>query len=756
MGMQLPPELADVAADAGVKWPEADEDKMRGTAQAWRDAGTKLTTLTTDADHAAQGALNSVTGSTGEAARRHWSTFVAPDTGHLTASAHGCNTAANRLDHAADQVGAAKVEIVRNLICLAKNKDAAHSAAGAGHPTALLGLDTVVRGTAANVTNITNNLVTAVQPASGVDMAGVQNVVNPNPGTHGPVSAVVDPLVGSGDQSVVSTVVDPVVRGVADPVVSTVVDPVGHGPGVVDPGGPGHGPGVVSGVVDPVVRGVADPAVQVVDPGPGPGGGHGPGPAFGHPDVTGPVHVDLPTPPAGQTMQAGLAPGAILDPAAGTHLPPNAPGQLPPSGPGGPNPILGGGPGGPGPGGPAPGGAPLPGPGGPVPAPGAGRAGGALPGGGALPAPVPAGRAGTVLPGPGGGAVPGESGARPGPTPGPGAGPRPGGPGAVPVPSPGGAAPAPGAPGPVAPGPGAPAKQGPGAVVPAPGGPPPVAGGKPGAELLEPGAGAKPVAPGALAKGQLSSAVPPVPVAPITQATPAPVGPPPPTPEDAAMLFWVHMFPIGHMPVVSDRPARQLPPPPEELDYAPGLRFEPGDHPQHHTIRATMGEQASSQGLPAGHPDVAELAEGYDPLGGQHERDWDRRYLVRLGSVTPQGISSEGKEFAWPPGEVHPEGGTATGDPELLPEGTLIDRFGSPHGRVFSADATPFARRSLPPDALDAGYHRYRVERPLPVHRTISAPWFGQPGGGERYRTTYTAEELVAFGYLTDLTGGEA
>ncbi len=221
------------------------------------------------------------------------------------------------------------------------------------------------------------------------------------------------------------------------------------------------------------------------------------------------------------------------------------------------------------------------------------------------------------------------------------------------------------------------------------------------------------------------------------------------------MLFWVHMFPMGHMPVVSDRPARQLPPPPVELDYAPGLRFEPGDHPLHHTIRATMSEPVLAEGLAADHPEVAALAEGYDPLGGQHERDWDRRYLVRLGSVTPQGISSEGKEFAWPPGESYPEGGTAPGDPELLQEGTLIDRFGSPAGRGFSADGTPFTRRSLPPDALDAGYHRYRVERPLPVHRTISAPWFGQPGGGERYRTTYTAEELVTFGYLIELTGGE-
>ena len=230
------------------------------------------------------------------------------------------------------------------------------------------------------------------------------------------------------------------------------------------------------------------------------------------------------------------------------------------------------------------------------------------------------------------------------------------------------------------------------------------------------------------------------------------------------MLFWVHMFPIGHMPVVSDRPALQLPPPPVEVDYAAGMRFEPGDHPLHDEVSgaARLAELRTGPppvepavGLPADDPAVAALSQGHDPLGGQHEREWDRRYLVRLGSVTAHGLSSEGKEYAWPPGEWYPEGGTAPGEPDLLAADTVIDRFGPPGGRVFSADATPFARRSLPPELLAAGYRRYRVRRALPVWRTVSAPWFGQPGGGERYRSTYSALELVALGYLEELGGGE-
>jgi hypothetical protein len=148
---------------------------------------------------------------------------------------------------------------------------------------------------------------------------------------------------------------------------------------------------------------------------------------------------------------------------------------------------------------------------------------------------------------------------------------------------------------------------------------------------------------------------------------------------------------------------------------------------------------------------VQKLLEGHDPLGGGNERDWDRRYLVRLGSVTAHGISPEGLEYNWPISEQHPEGGSASGEPEVLDAGTVIDRFGTPHGRVFAADGTVFAQRSLPPPHKDTGYRRYKVLQPLPVWRAVSAAWFGQPGGGVRYRTTHSAVELVALGYLEEI-----
>jgi hypothetical protein len=72
---------------------------------------------------------------------------------------------------------------------------------------------------------------------------------------------------------------------------------------------------------------------------------------------------------------------------------------------------------------------------------------------------------------------------------------------------------------------------------------------------------------------------------------------------------------------------------------------------------------------------------------------------------------------------------------------------------VFAAAGTPFAQRSLPPAHLEHGYRCYRVLRPVPVWRSVSAAWFAQSGGGVRYRTTHSALELVALGYLADVTG---
>ncbi|HEY0640166.1 MAG TPA: TNT domain-containing protein, partial [Pseudonocardiaceae bacterium] len=218
---------------------------------------------------------------------------------------------------------------------------------------------------------------------------------------------------------------------------------------------------------------------------------------------------------------------------------------------------------------------------------------------------------------------------------------------------------------------------------------------------------------------------------------------------DPLSAFLLLLFPDGRRPEPGILPVRQVVPPPPELDLAAGLRFPPGDHPQAHLVDAAGPCDADPAEDPE-RPAPSGVTAGYDPLGGQHERDWERRFVVRAAGEETHA------EYAWPPAEVFPEGGCAPEAVEamVLEPGTALDRFGAPDGRVLSADGTPFAARSLPPEYLGHGYHRYRVERPLPVWRTVSAPWFGQPGGAVRYRATHPVRDLLATGHLSVVPAG--
>ena len=99
-----------------------------------------------------------------------------------------------------------------------------------------------------------------------------------------------------------------------------------------------------------------------------------------------------------------------------------------------------------------------------------------------------------------------------------------------------------------------------------------------------------------------------------------------------------------------------------------------------------------------------------------------------------------------------PEGCVEAGEPIVLGPDTVIDRLGDGEGRVFAPEGTAVAQRSLPPEHVERGYRRYRVMRPLPVWQGVSTSWFGQPGGGLRYRATYPLVELVAMGFVVELT----
>ncbi|WP_229369301.1 TNT domain-containing protein [Umezawaea beigongshangensis] len=749
MGIELPVELADVAARAGVAWPEADEDGMRASATAWREAGNRISRLAAESDGSAGEVLASFTGEAGDAARRNWNAVVAPD-GDLAEAVRGCAAAADRLEHAADRIGAAKVGIVRELVDLAKNADAAGTAAAAGHPTALLGLDTAVRGAAATVADLTGTLAGAVRLDSGVDVAAARPPVDADPGAHGGglLPGLLDPVLTTATNTAdavapvvtgaVHTVV-PVV-GVVGEVVETVVETAA---GTVAPV-----VGTVGGVVDEVVRTASDtvvdtaaPVVDTVAP------------------VVAPV-VGTTGEVVQHTVDAVVAPvvepvvESVVEPAAGTagQVVPGVAGPALDAGHDAVTPLTG---------------VPVQTPASPLPPPADQGFAGPPRHEGATNQSLVSGVRPADLP-----AAPVQAPAQPPVVP----------PSAVPPAAP--PAPAPGLPqtgvplagaasgGPAAGGvaqhqgpqqrsvepqrtpesqrseraqPGAPAQQqsaGKGDARSK------AADAAAAAAVVVVGMRTQPDADhrGPQRTGQASSVL----AAPVSAAAPEPsttqpVRPAAPLTGEVA-LFLVHLFPIGRMPVPSHRPARQLPPPREEFDFAAGLRFAPLDHPRADLVAAPVRPRdpvVPGEGLPAHHPVVLALTEGYDPQAGEHERDWDRRFLVR----------AEPPEYAWPPGELFPEGGYDEGEPEVVAPGAELDRFGTPEGRVLSEAGTPFGLRALPPAALDSGYRRYRVLRPLPVWRTLSAAWFGQAGGGVRYRTTHPVAELVALGHLADVTG---
>ncbi|TNC20658.1 WXG100-like domain-containing protein, partial [Amycolatopsis alkalitolerans] len=378
MGIELPPELADVAAATGLSWPQADEDKLRAQADAWRGAQSKLHSLAADADHTAGGAIGALSGPSADAARTMWSDFVHPDKGKLTLAAQGAGAAADRLTHAADQVGSAKVEMIRQLTDAAKNQDAAHAAASAGHPSALLGVDTVLHGTAANLSSLTHGLAGAIGPGGG----GRPELVDPNPGVHSPhgqgglLSAVTGVpahlLAPAGDDPSFedSPLLRPVhdvtagavgtagsaVAGVAPPDAAPGLTGASPPPAVDDPGGITP----PAGVPGPV--GAASGAVADTGPPPGLNADAGTGPIqTGHYDgfLAHGGFDNVPTPPSGHhlpggTVASGFAGGtyqppptvqpSYAPPVVHQPLPPPpaapAPAQLPPPVPGGVAPVA--------------------------------------------------------------------------------------------------------------------------------------------------------------------------------------------------------------------------------------------------------------------------------------------------------------------------------------------------------------------------------------------------------------------------------
>jgi Tuberculosis necrotizing toxin len=138
-----------------------------------------------------------------------------------------------------------------------------------------------------------------------------------------------------------------------------------------------------------------------------------------------------------------------------------------------------------------------------------------------------------------------------------------------------------------------------------------------------------------------------------------------------------------------------------------------------------------------------QFPDGYDPFHG----DTPEQYLDKYAS----GVDASGKiNWNWP--DNHDGAVEGTESPTQLQPGEILDRYGSDEGRFLCPSGTSYPERSLPADRLAGEYHQYRVVRPLPAIEAEIGPAFGEPGGGIQFRTDYSVYQLIADGYLEEVT----
>ena len=140
-------------------------------------------------------------------------------------------------------------------------------------------------------------------------------------------------------------------------------------------------------------------------------------------------------------------------------------------------------------------------------------------------------------------------------------------------------------------------------------------------------------------------------------------------------------------------------------------------------------------------------------------RDWRSTGGISAAEFESQFGTLETR--AWPKNDGFPPGYIP--QPAQLPEGTIIDRFGSEFGRYLAPDGTPFADRSLAPELVSGDYNRYIVTgKALPsgwqVLEGPVEPFYGQiPSPGSiQYMIVSpdgikpTVDELVRLGIFDD------
>ena len=144
-------------------------------------------------------------------------------------------------------------------------------------------------------------------------------------------------------------------------------------------------------------------------------------------------------------------------------------------------------------------------------------------------------------------------------------------------------------------------------------------------------------------------------------------------------------------------------------------------------------------------PTAAQFPPGYQPMQGMSTEEYLKQYS--------DGKWNDYGDPNWNWDAEAPNHGALNGVERdvHVPTGTVIDRYGEPHGTFLSPDGTPYPQRGLPADNLARNYHRYEVLQPLPAKAGVIAPAFGEPGMGLQYRLDQRVQWYLDNGYLREL-----
>jgi len=89
--------------------------------------------------------------------------------------------------------------------------------------------------------------------------------------------------------------------------------------------------------------------------------------------------------------------------------------------------------------------------------------------------------------------------------------------------------------------------------------------------------------------------------------------------------------------------------------------------------------------------------------------------------------------------------------PDRAAAGTEVDRFGTPAGNLCFAAGTPYPSRSLPPETLSVGYHRYRLARSVELLTGTASPGSASPAAVSGYLPARVDRRLLADATLTEV-----